>query len=167
MSQPAADQKVKLVVPENTLKKKVGNGGFDQATLRSAQNMIENNTVDFRPMALELNAELRGVIETVNTTSYTDPAHMGALMYPVMQLRAQGGLFHYPLITKTSHIFIDFLENITGLDATVMEISDAYGKVINAIVVYQLKDENSKDAKDICDALTGVCNRYYKRKNIG
>lgn len=167
MSNSGGESRVKLVVPENTLKKKVGNGGFDQVALQRAQHMIENNTVDFRPMALELSKELDTVIGTVRATTFNDPEHMGALMYPVMQLRAQGGLFHYPLITKTSHIIIDFLENIPGLDAVVIEITDAYCKSIKVIVANQLKDENSNDGKALCDALSGVCNRYYKRNNIG
>lgn len=165
MSEAGASQ-VKLVVPENALKKKVGNGGFDQATLQRAQHSLDNNTVDFRPVALQLSKELDDVIKKVRSTSFTDPEHMGALMYPVMQLRAQGGLFHYPVITKVSHIIIDFLENISGLDGTVIDITDAYRKSIQAFARFQIKDETSKEGKEFCDALNGACNRYYKRKNI-
>ena len=49
----AKPSKGKLVKPENTLKKKVGHGGFDAKVLEKAQDMIENNTIDFRPIAIE------------------------------------------------------------------------------------------------------------------
>ena len=91
---------------------------------------------------------------------------MGNLMYPVMQLKAQGGLFHYPLISEISHIIIDFLENIPGLDEIVMDITEAYRKSINAIVSAQLKDQNTAHGKSLHIELDKVCNRYYKLKKI-
>lgn len=159
--------KSKLVKPENSLKKKVGHGGFDAATLTSAQHMIENNTVDFRPQARELSAELGVALNAARSApGSTNPEIMGNLMYPVMQLKAQGGLFHYPLISDISHTIIDFLENIPGLDDIVMDITDAYRKSINAIVTAQIKDGNSGDGKTLRMELDNVCNRYYKLKKI-
>ena len=168
MNSTNSASKGKLVKPENSLKKKVGNGGFDAKTLSAAQNMIENNTVDFRPQARELSAELGVALAAAreDASNGNDPSIMGNLMYPVMQLKAQGGLFHYPIISDISHIIIDFLENIPGLDDIVMEITDAYRKSINAIVTAQIKDSNSGNGKDLRNELDRVCNRYYKLKNL-
>ncbi len=168
MNSSISSTKGKLVNPENNLKKKVGNGGFDAKTLSAAQHMIENNTVDFRPQARELSDELGVALSAARAAQdASDPSIMGNLMYPVMQLKAQGGLFHYPLISEISHIIIDFLENIPGLDEIVMDITDAYRKAINAIVTAQLKDGNSGNGKDLRNELDRVCNRYYKLKKMG
>ena len=168
MNSSISSTKGKLVKPENNLKKKVGNGGFDAKTLSAAQHMIENNTVDFRPQARELSDELGVALSAARAAQdASDPSIMGNLMYPVMQLKAQGGLFHYPLISEISHIIIDFLENIPGLDEIVMDITDAYRKAINAIVTAQLKDGNSGNGKDLRNELDRVCNRYYKLKKMG
>ena len=48
----------KLVKPENMLKKKVGAGGFNDSDLVRAQQGIDNNKIDFRPLGLDLVKEL-------------------------------------------------------------------------------------------------------------
>ncbi len=157
-------EKNRLVKPENTLKKKVGNGGFDEAILVNAQKVIEENTIDFKPMALEFLQQLTEVLEEVKTQNLCEDEAHDKIMYPLMQLKAQGALFHYPVISKISYIVVDFLENVRGLDANVLEIVSAYKKSIFAVLSLQIQQDDSKVGKDLCDALVDACNRYYKAK---
>ena len=69
----------KLVKPENTLKKKVGSGGFDQKVLEKAQHSLENNTVDFRPIALELSAAIQQVLAKVKSGSISNQDAVNAV----------------------------------------------------------------------------------------
>lgn len=153
-------------MPENHLKKKVGSGGFDPASLTSAQNMIENNTVDFAPLALEMSNELAALLAKARSKDLDETDLMDKIMYPIMQLKAQGGLFHYPSISAISHIVIDFLENIPELDEISIEIAEVYQKSINLIVAMKIKDENSREAKALCQEMDKACNRYYKLKEL-
>lgn len=160
---PKAASQSKLVVPENTLKKKVGHGGFDQKALARAQHVIENNTIDFRPIATGFVAELDKVLAAINAIPPMPPAAIiPAVMYPVMQLKAHGTLFHYPSITRVTQSIIDFLEVVPRVDEPVIEIIKAYRNTVSALIALQMKDENSKACSDLCQAFTDVCIRYQK-----
>jgi len=159
-------EKSRLIKPENTLKKKVGHGGFDEKVLINAQKVIEENTIDFKPMGLEFVGMLSkdlAEIKAQGSEFDQNEAH-DKIMYPLMQLKAQGALFHYPLVTKVSFIVVDFLENITGLDKEVFEIVEAYKKAVTAILMMEIKDENAAIGRQLCDELGAACARYYKAK---
>lgn len=164
MSKSSDAPKSKLVKPENTLKKKVGHGGFDEATLNKAQHMIENNDVDFRPIATEFLELLGQVLTDIKSGAIKPEDAVNNIMYPSMQLKAQGTLFHYPLISKISHVLVDFLETIPLADPDIIEIVEAYKKSITAVVALQLKADNSKAGNDLTNALADACDRYNKAK---
>lgn len=157
-------RKAKMVAPENTLKKKVGHGGFDQATLAKAQNMIENNTVDFRPIAKDYISELNNILKEARAGAMRNEDVLPSLMFPLMQLKAQGGLFHYPFISRLSHVLIDCLETVPAADNDVLDLVEGYRDSINAAITIELKDEKHKIAVEFCDALSGACTRYDKMR---
>lgn len=155
----------KLVKPENTLKKKVGSGGFDQKVLEKAQHSLENNTVDFRPIALELSAAIQQVLVKVKSGGIGNQEALNAVMDSVMQLNAQGSLFHYPMITQISRILVDFLEDKAVTDKNVIDIIDGYRNAINVIASMQIKDLKNPAGKELCKALSEACQRYDNLKN--
>lgn len=157
-------EKSRLVKPENTLKKKVGNGGFDEKILVNAQKVIEENTIDFKPMALDFLNQLDGIFVDIKEEKIDENAAHDQIMYPLMQLKAQGALFHYPLITKISYIVVDFLENVSGVDKDALEIVKAYKQSIFAVLSLKIQTDDNKIGKELCDALVDACNRYYKAK---
>lgn len=160
---PGTAPKSKLVVPENTLRKKVGFGGFDQKALVRAQSVIENNTIDFRPIAMGFVAELDKILSSINATPpMPEKDFIPAVMYPIMQLKAQGSLFHYPSVTRVTQTVIDFLEVVTHINDPVIAIVTAYRNTINALIKLEMKDEASKACDDLCVAFIDVCARYHK-----
>ena len=44
-------RKAEFIKPPNILKAKVGSGGLSEDILNKAQLLLENNTVDFQPLA--------------------------------------------------------------------------------------------------------------------
>ena len=154
--------KSKIVKPENTLKKKAGNGGFKESDLVKAQSMIENNEIDFRPMGNEFLAELDQVLADIRDGKIEGPKILDSIMYPMMQLKSQGGLFKYPLITQVSHLMLDFLESIDTADDDIIEITGAYRKTIHAILTLEIKGKESKEGVQLCLALRDAFERYYK-----
>ena len=154
----------KLVVPENSLKQKVGGGGFSATVLAKAQDNLDKNDIDFRPMATEYATSLGVTLKDIRSGAIKPEEAIDAIMFPVMQLRAQGSLFKYSSITKISHILIDCLETVKATDKEVLEIIEAYKKSVQAMVALQLKDENDKAVKELCTALGDACGRYEKIK---
>lgn len=155
----------KLVVPENSLKQKVGVGGFSATVLAKAQDNLDKNDIDFRPMATEYAASLGKILKDIRSGAIKPEEAIDAVMFPVMQLRAQGSLFKYTSITKISHILIDCLETVIATDKDVLDLIDAYTKSVMAMIALQLKDENHNAVKDLCTALGDACGRYEKVKS--
>jgi len=154
----------KLVKPENTLKKKVGTGGFNETDLVKAQQGLEKNDIDFRPQANDFLGELDVTLEKISSGQMPEDEQLDAIMYPMMQLKSQGGLFQYPLITKISHATLDFLENIEGIDSDVITITEAYRKTIKAVLALQIKDPANKTGLQLLDELSKAFTRYNTAK---
>ena len=156
--------KARLVKPENTLKKKVGHGGFNEVDLVKAQKGIDSNDIDFRPMGADLLGELDVALERIDSGATADADKMGEIMYPLMQLKSQGALFKYPLISRISHATLDFLEAIDGVDNDVLVIVGAYKKTIKAILALQLTGEGTEVGTQLLNELQGAFSRYQKSK---
>lgn len=156
----------KLVKPNNTLKKKVGHGGFKESDLMKAQSMIENNKIDFKPIAEDFVKDIGEILDQISSGTIEGKDALGSVMYPIMQLRAQGALFHYPVITNVSDIIVDFVDGVGLLDADVIEIIVAYKNAIAAILKLGIKDASNKAGQQISSELRAACLRYKKSKNI-
>lgn len=156
------NKKAKLVKPENTLKKKAGNGGFNETDLVKAQKGIDSNEIDFRPLGVDMLKELNDIMAGIKAGTITQEQYFDQLMYPLMQLKSQGALFRYPAVTHISQILIDLLENIKQIDANALEIVAAYAKSLQAMLTLQVKETDSKVAQELCKALSGACDRYFK-----
>ena len=159
-------RKAELITPPNRLKEKVGAGGIDENVLQKAQAFLENNTVDFKPIASMLVDLLHEAISDCKSGAITGEEAIESMLYPAMQLKAQGGMFHYPLISEISNILVNFLETVTDTDKDVMDIVVAHKMSINAVLNSQIKGDGGKVGRDLRDALLDACARYYKtRKN--
>jgi hypothetical protein len=158
-------RKAELISPPNKLKEKVGSGGIDEGVLFKAQALLENNTIDFNPIAALLVDVLNEAItDAKNGTTVGEPA-IESMIYPAMQLKAQGTMFHYPLITDISNILVNFLETVTNADKDVLDIVVAHKMSINAVLASKIKGDGGKIGKELRDALMDACNRFYKTRN--
>jgi hypothetical protein len=162
---PKKVRKVTLITPPNLLKKRAGKGGFDPEDVVKAQTVLEENTVDFKPMAIMLIKLLDKAAAAAKSGSIKGESAIESIAYPAMQLRAQGAMFHYPLVTEISDILVNFLETVDAADKDVLDIVSAHRKSLNVVITGQIKDDGkSALGKELCGALVDVCNRYYKKK---
>jgi hypothetical protein len=159
--------KAQLVVPPNQLKEKVGDGGFDEKIVVRAQDQIKNNTVDFKPIAAELIAQLDKAIADARSGATKGATALREIMAPTMELKAQGSMFHYPLVSEISNILVNFLETLTVMDADALEIVTAHKTSITVALSGQIEEKDRiKVGNELCKALFDSCNRYHKmRKN--
>lgn len=158
-------RKAELITPPNKLKEKVGSGGIDENVINKAQTLLENNTVDFKPIAAMLIELLTEAITDAKNGNSKGEAAIEAMIYPAMQLKAQGTMFHYPLVTDISNILVNFLETVTNVDKDVLDLVVAHKMSINAVLASQIKGDGGKVGKELRDALMDACNRYYKARN--
>lgn len=167
-AQDFMDQKkvrnAELLIPPNRLKAKIGSGGIDENVLVKAQELLESNTIDFKPIALMLVDVLHEAIADAKAGSLAGEKAIEAMLYPAMQLKAQGGMFHYPLISEIANILVNFLETVVFVDKDVLDIVVAHKMSMNAVIGSQIKGDGGKVGRELRDALLDACSRYYKTR---
>jgi CBS-domain-containing membrane protein len=153
-----------FISPPNTIKAKVGSGGLPETVLNQAQQMLENHSVDFKPVSDLYLKTLLGVIQELKSAeSMGNVEHaFGRLMYPVTQLKSNGAMFRYPIITTMATKLIHFIERIDEIDNHVIEIVEAFHNAMYAVVQSQMKGADGEAAGlKFTGALDKACQRYF------
>lgn len=159
-------RKAEFFSPPNRLKNKVGYGGISEDILNKAQALLENNTVDFRPLGeMYLESVMRGVdhVKGLPDSQTSDETTIASILFPVMQLKANGGMFHYNLVTLISDRLIQFLEVVEFLDKDALEIIQAFHTTIRAVLLGQIKGDGGVRGSELLDALNAACYRYFEK----
>ncbi len=159
-------RKAEFVTLPNTLKAKVGGGGLSENILNKAQALLENNTTDFRPLGeMYLDALAKGMQGAKAITSDSEHTEeiITDMLYPAMQIKANGGMFHYPLVTTIADRLINFLEVIERADDDCLEIIQAFHTTLRAILVGQIKGDGGQRGRELDDALKDACFRYFEK----
>jgi len=154
----------KIVIPKNTLKKKVGDGGFKEESIKKAQETIETNEVDFNPIAFEYLNRIRKDIAEYNTHKDSVKLHSGLLDH-LTQLRAQGSMFHYSSITAITDIVVDLLDSLKNVDEKILEIVNAYERCASILLKQSVKSDSNPICQSITTELKTVCNKYKAKHN--
>lgn len=161
-------RRAEFINPPNTIKAKVGSGGLSEEILQKAQLLLENNTVDFQPLAeMYLGTMMTGIEMAKNSGIKDDPEHIiSSMLYPAMQLKANGGMFKYDLVTKVADKLIQFLEVIEQADIEAVEIVLAFHTTIRAIVLGRITGSGGKHGDELLSALTEACMRYFEQRKL-
>lgn len=161
-------RKAEFLKPPNMLKTKVGGGGLSDEILDKAQQLLENNTVDFQPLAdMYLNSLAKGIDLAKDANPGEDNEYIiSCMLYPAMQLKANGGMFHYPLVTQIADKLIQFLEVIEHPDIEAIEIVLAFHTTIRAVILGQVKGSGGKHGAELLTALNDACIRYFEKYEI-
>ncbi len=154
-----------LIIPPNALKKKIGSGGIDAAVLVKAQKMLDTNDTDFKPIAAGLLEDLNKGIQDTEKGTLQGEAAIEAMLYPAAQLKVQGAMFRFPLVSEISDILVSFLETITVPPCPeVLEIATAHKMAISVIISNNIASDKHPHGKELKTSLTDACARYYKTR---
>jgi hypothetical protein len=156
-------RQAEFIKPPNALKSKVGAGGLGEDILDKAQEIVENNKTDFIPLAEMYLDSLQKAIELAKNPEHAndDEYIFSLLIYPTMQLKANGGMFRYPLITKIAERLVYFLEVLDKPDAEAMEIAIAFHTSMRAVITRRVTGDNH--GKELLKVLEGACQRYFNK----
>lgn len=158
-------RKAEFFPAKTALKLKAGTGGLSEIILNKAQALLEGNTHDFRPLGeMYLESMMRGVEKASDPgSSLQEEELLAQVLYPVMQLKANGGMFHYPLVTVIADRLIQFLEVIESLDKDAVEIIQAFHTTIRAILLGQIRGDGGARGAELLQALVDACYRYFEK----
>lgn len=154
------------IKPKNDLQLKTGAGTISAKDVERSQKIINDNTVDFRPIAQLFLDQLKTAINKIQQQKNPGSKYLEDLIYPIMQLKANARIFKYDLVGDLSMITLDFLENINEINQHVIDIVEAHAKSIQHII----QNSNSGDGGEVGESLqeefSGACKRYmnYRAK---
>lgn len=159
-------RQAEFIRPPTELKEKVGTGGLGNTILAKAQEMLEHNSIDFSPLAEMYLNTLSKAIENARGIIPVRDHHETAItimIYPAMQLKANGGMFKFPIVTMLADKMVQFLEVIDTIDTDVVDLVEAFIITIRAVLASKIHDNKHPQGQELLSALDGACRRYFTR----
>lgn len=158
-----SEKKTKIIKAENILIKKTGYGEISDNVIARSENLIINNNVDFKQMALPILARLRLVIEHTKSHPNDLETINQEFINPVMELKANAPMFKYDLVGQLASVMLSFLEHIKQFNQDALEIIDAHEKTLTLIITREIKGDGGQLGKQLLLELEGACSRYYRK----
>lgn len=156
-------KKAKFHNPQNALRSKAGYGGLAPQTMERAETYIKNNDVDFTGLAQTILERLDRSVEAVKRDQHYTKDAVNRIVGPIMEMKANGAMFKYELLTDVADILLNFLENSQNLDPDILEIVDVHRRTLQVIIVKQLKGDGGKQGDILIRELEEACARYHRK----
>ena len=157
------DTQPKVIKANKSLQAKVGTGPLQDDIVEKCQQVMDNNDVDFTPLAMEYLDKLKEGIDTAKKPETEMEAAIGGMTAPVMQLKANASIFKYNLIGNLANVMLSFLEGIKEMDADAVAIVEAHHKTLTAIVMKKMQGDGGAFGQQMEQELKGACKRYFAR----
>lgn len=156
-------EKARFITPPNILRQKCGRGGIEPTRLEKGEEFIDTNPLDFSPYAFEIMGRLSAVVKQAKSGKIKGKEALDLLTRPIMELKANGGMFKYMLVSHIADIVLNFLESIDELNSDVFEIIDAHQNALSVIVTNKLQGTGGREGMALAQELDNACKRYYKK----
>ena len=153
----------KVIKADKKLQTKVGTGQIDENLVERCQEVIDNNSVDFAPLAKEYLDLLSEAIKAAKSSEMEKSEAISNMTAPVMQLKANAAIFKFNLIGNLANVMLSFLEAVDKLDADALSIVEAHHKTLTAIVLKNMKGDGGAFGKQMEEELKNACKRYYAK----
>ena len=154
----------KITKASKALQEKAGSGDIDPKLIKNADKFLEENTEDFIPLAQELLQKLGDTLTRVKKERDYSAQSLASLGDAVMQIKANGKMFKYDLVSSLASITLDFLESVEALDDDVIALVDIQMISLKAIISRKIKGAGGLDGHSLKTELEDACQRYYKKK---
>ncbi len=154
----------KFHMPQNALRLKAGYGGLPPQAMERAEEFIRNNDVDFTGIAQSILDRLDRSVEAVKRDQHHTKEAINRIVGPIMEMKANGAMFKYELLTDVADIILNFLENSQSLDHDILEIVDVHRKTFQVIIAKQLKGDGGTQGDILIRELEEACARYHKKQ---
>lgn len=148
------------------LKKKVGDGGIPAHILKKAQDFLDSNPIDFAPYAAHYLEQLVDTRNTVIKGEIDLDSGLKKIVDTVMQMKSNGSMFHYQLVSMISDVMLRFMEQVKTLDEDFIDILNVYLKVLEIVINKKITGNGGREGYALTQELHYACERYYNKNNI-
>ncbi len=146
------------------LETKTGMGMLNQELIQRSQQILDENEIDFLPIAKQFLNELDKELAKANTYKNLGRKDLENIISPIMQIKANAYIFKYELIGSLANIMLNFLENINEIDEFVVQIITAHQKTLDHLIANKMKSSEGDLGEKLQDELDGACKRYMNIK---
>lgn len=150
-------------MPPNVLRQKCGNGGINPDLLAMAQKVIDENDLDFGPFAEKYIERLDKAIAEARKSSVRGRDVLNTIAAPVMELKANGAMFEFPLVSDVASVLLNFIEDVKDLNDDAIDIVAVHRRTLHVIISSRLRGTGGKDGMALLQELSDACDRYYKK----
>ncbi|MGH1376883.1 MAG: hypothetical protein ACRBCK_11110 [Alphaproteobacteria bacterium] len=154
-----------FIMPPNIIKAKVGSGGLNESILQRTQQLLEEHAQDFAPLAdIYLTQMKKGLDEAKQLTQTSENEEaIAKVLLPCVQLKANGAMFQYPLVTRIADRFVQFMEVVERLDNETIHIAEAFHTTIKVVVTGKIKGDGGAQGEALVNELNNACMRYFEK----
>ena len=161
MKERAETSNAKFINPPNRLKAMVGSGGINMALIEKAQKQIEQNNVDLTPI-IETHLETID-LRIKDLETQTNHEHQEDMINSIMQIKANGAMFNYPLVSQVAAIGLSFIEAIETINQDALEVMKAHHTTITLILKRKLSGKGGPEGIILLKELQAATNRYFNK----
>ncbi|MGH1404765.1 MAG: response regulator [Alphaproteobacteria bacterium] len=156
----------KKIKANTDLIEKAGVETVDESTIEKSQEILDQNEIDFPPIAIGFLNQLHNTLNKARNDS-ADQSNgylLEDLTLPIMQLKANARIFKYDLVGNLADILLAFLENVNEIDSVILEILESQRQTLSHLVNNGLDGTVGKTGEDFETEVKALCNRYMKAR---
>lgn len=158
--------KAKIYKPDTSLQSRLGIVTLTENDIKAAEQTVANAQADFTPMATEFLSRLGLLIAAARQDPTSEDVRQ-RLIQPVMELKANAGMFGYDLVSRLANIMLTFLEGVSKLDAKIVEIVAAHHTTLNLIITRKMSGDGGPVGAQLEAELKAACARYFAKTQPG
>lgn len=147
-----------ILTANNSLQNKAGSGGIPSFTIKKCQTFLDSNTMDFLPVAESILDRLYTLLAKLQQKEEYQFAYYEKILECVMQLKANGKMFQYPLITTLGEIVMEHLEQNPTLPEETITILGKFCEILNIILQNKMNTVSAQQEKRFKKQISDLCN---------
>lgn len=155
---------IRVFKASTILQSRAGTGLLSADKIQDAEATIRNQTTDFTSAAKNI---LAGIDRLLTQFSDDRPEVsrqiLADLIDPFMDIKANAGMFGYPVASRLAAIILSFLETIETIDHDVMDILQIHQNTLHQIFNNRLIGSGGVHGDSLETELRAACNRYLAR----
>lgn len=147
-----------ILTANNSLQNKAGSGGIPSITIKKCQTFLDNNGIDFIPVAESILDRLYTLIEKAQQKEQQQSTYYEKILECVMQLKANGKMFQYPLITTLGELVMEHLEQNPTLPERTLIVLGKFCEILTTILQNKLTAVSAQQEKRYRKQITDLYN---------
>lgn len=151
-----------VIKPTLALQAKVGTGRVPTTTIKRCQALLDNNPYDFTPMGQSIVDRLKTQIDKIRSGEIQYEDAKEKILESVMQLKGNGKMFGYDLVSILATIMMSFLESIDTVNKDAIDIVDAHRRSLDIIFKKKIKGSGGLQGQQFEEELKNACIRYFR-----